>query len=148
VSRTHKLREQVYAVIRFDPGAGEPELQFTVKEIVRTDLQAESEVQRLNALNAEKGCRYFWQETRLFPTGTSAGEGGARRRDVGTTSVGYVNRNGQTVVRATKQPGNDHLQYVYVLRCGPCGHEYGANGSDIFQRRCPVCQGGAPGLPY
>lgn len=66
----------------------------------------------------------------------------------GTTSPGYVNRNGQTVVRATDTPGNDHLQKVYVLRCGECGHEYGANGSDLWQRRCPKHDRGAPGLSY
>ena len=65
-----------------------------------------------------------------------------------TTASGYVNRNGQTVIRSTGKPGNDHMQYIYVLRCGSCGLEYGANGSDIFQRRCPECQGGMPGLPY
>ena len=65
-----------------------------------------------------------------------------------TCRVGYVNRNNQEVVRMTGFPGNDHLQYVYVLRCRDCGHEYGANGSDIWQRRCPDHQGGAPGLAY
>jgi hypothetical protein len=35
------------------------------------------------------------------------------------------------VVRHTDLLGNDHNQYVYVLRCTHCGHEYGANGSDI-----------------
>jgi hypothetical protein len=64
----------------------------------------------------------------------------------GTTEPGYRNRNGQVVIRATHLAGTDHYQYVYVLRCGDCGHEYGANGSDIFQRKCPNCQGGAPGL--
>ena len=65
----------------------------------------------------------------------------------GTTEIGYRNRNGQTVLRRTDQPGNDHLQVIYVLQCGECGHEYGANGSDIFQRRCPAHDRGAPGLP-
>ena len=68
--------------------------------------------------------------------------------DGGTTRLGYVNRNGQTNIRATDLPGNDHLQRIYVLSCGRCGHEYGANGSDIFQRKRPHCQGGAPGLRY
>jgi hypothetical protein len=63
-----------------------------------------------------------------------------------TTQPGYVNRNGQQVVRPTGNPGTDHGQYVYVLRCRTCSHEYGANGSDIFQRRCPAHDGGAPGL--
>jgi hypothetical protein len=63
-----------------------------------------------------------------------------------TTIPGFVNRNGQEVVRATGLPGNDHLQVIYVMRCRKCTLEYGANGSDIFQRRCPGCQDGADGL--
>lgn len=64
-----------------------------------------------------------------------------------TTDVGYKNGNDQTVLRKTDQPGTDHLQYVYVLACAHCGHEYGANGTDIHERKCPECQGGRPGLP-
>lgn len=66
----------------------------------------------------------------------------------GTTEVGYVNRNRQEVIRKTDEPGTDHLQKIYVLRCHPCGSEYGANGSDIHIRRCPTCDGGRPGLAY
>jgi len=74
---------------------------------------------------------------------------GASRREPGfTTAVGYVNRNNQTVLRATGLPGTDHLQYVYVLGCGRCGEQYGANGSDVHVRRCPSCDGGRPGLPF
>ena len=43
-----------------------------------------------------------------------------------TTYPGYVNKNNQVVVRRTEIPGNDHNQYVHVLRCGDCGHEYGS----------------------
>lgn len=64
-----------------------------------------------------------------------------------TTAPGYENRNRQVVVRPTSLSGTDHLQKVYVLRCGGCGREYGSNGSDIHQRKCPYCQGGKPGLP-
>lgn len=64
-----------------------------------------------------------------------------------TTHPGYVNRNGQKVIRRTDVPGNDHMQMTYVLQCRKCGNEYGANGSDIWQRRCPSCDRGAPGLP-
>lgn len=72
-----------------------------------------------------------------------------RERAAGkTTAPGYVNRNGQTVLRKTDLDGNDHLQKVYVLRCGSCQHQYGCNGSDIFQRKCPECQGGAKGLDF
>ena len=65
-----------------------------------------------------------------------------------TTDPGFVNANGQVVVRATGLPGTDHLQRIYVLRCTSCRHEYGANGSDIHERKCPNCQGGKPGLSY
>lgn len=64
----------------------------------------------------------------------------------GTTETGYRNRNGQVVLRKTNLPGNDHNQFIYVLQCETCGHEYGANGSDIFQRRCPHHDKGAKGL--
>ena len=69
--------------------------------------------------------------------------------EIKTTDVGYINRNHQAVLRKTSWLGNDHNQRVYVLRClnPECGHEYGVNGSDIFQRKCPSCQGGKPGLP-
>jgi hypothetical protein len=69
-------------------------------------------------------------------------------QSMGTTTPGYLKRNGQRVVRRTEEPGNDHYQYVYVLECTHCGGEYGANGSDIHLRRCPGCQGGASGLSY
>jgi hypothetical protein len=49
------------------------ENSFTVKEIVRTQAIAESEVKRLNEENADKDCLYLWQKTRLFPSGTAAG---------------------------------------------------------------------------
>lgn len=65
-----------------------------------------------------------------------------------TTEPGYTNRNGQLVVRATDLEGTDFGQKVYIMRCLACGHEYGANGSDIFQRRCPAHDGGRPGLKF
>ncbi|MDT8854926.1 hypothetical protein RNZ50_07820 [Paracoccaceae bacterium Fryx2] len=65
-----------------------------------------------------------------------------------TTKLGYVNKNGQEVLKATDLPGNDHNQVVYVMSCGSCGKRYGANGSDIWQRRCPACGGGAAGLAF
>jgi hypothetical protein len=46
---------------------------------------------------------------------------------------------------------------VYDLRClriieAPGSfrlraYEYGANGTDVFERKCPECQDGMPGLP-
>ena len=45
-----------------------------------------------------------------------------------TTTPGYVNRNGQVVVRDTGLPGTDYGARIYVLRCPECKYEYGANG--------------------
>ena len=67
------VSEHVYAIVRFDRFADTPENSFTVKEIVRSQAIAESEVNRLNEVNADKDCMYFWQTTRLFPSGSSAG---------------------------------------------------------------------------
>jgi hypothetical protein len=74
--------------------------------------------------------------------------GRAPRSDRKTTTPRYVNRNGQEVLHGTDVPGNDHNQVVYVMRCKACGNRYGANGSDIWQRRCPACGGGASGLGF
>jgi|GEM_PF-300576 len=64
-----------------------------------------------------------------------------------STKPGFTNTRGQVVVRATGLPGSDFGQSVYVLRCSHCEESYGANGSDIWLRKCPKCQGGRPGLP-
>src|SRR5947209_12503057 len=40
----------------------------TVKKVVRSQEAAEREVERLNKLNAGKGCLYFWEITRLERT--------------------------------------------------------------------------------
>jgi hypothetical protein len=85
-----------------------------------------------------------WPSAPTRVTGNPRHRGGSGR----TTAPGYQNRNGQTVLRSTGLAGTDYGQSVYVLQCDRCRHEYGANGSDIFQRRCPACQGGRPGLVY
>jgi hypothetical protein len=69
--------------------------------------------------------------------------------------IGEANRNQQRLVQKTSERGTDYNQYVWVLICqresakhaGICGHQYGANGSDFHERKCPICQGGADGLP-
>jgi hypothetical protein len=47
-----------------------------VKEVVTTADEARREVVRLNALNAGKGCRYFWQATHIFLDSGSHGSAG------------------------------------------------------------------------
>lgn len=66
MSRTHTPREQVFAVIRQDLFHTEIENQFYITKVLMTAADAEAEVQRLNQVNADKECRYYWQETRLF----------------------------------------------------------------------------------
>ena len=76
----------------------------------------------------------------------------ARHSELGaglkTTAIGYINRNNQKNLGPQNKSGNDHNQYLYTLQCQnqKCRHEYGCNGSDIFQRKCPKCGGGRPGL--
>jgi len=67
-----------------------------------------------------------------------------------TTQIGYVNRNNQKNIGTRGVKGTDHGQSAYKLACleNSCGHEYGANGTDIFQRKCPRCQGGNEGIEY
>jgi hypothetical protein len=62
------------------------------------------------------------------------------------SKVGDLNRNGQELLAKTDAKGTDHNQKIWALQCSGCGHVYGANGSDFHQRKCPKCQGGAPGI--
>jgi len=64
----------------------------------------------------------------------------------GTTEVGYVNLQGQVTIRDSGLPGTDKYQRVYQLACSKCGHNYGPNGADIHERKCPKCGSGQPGL--
>ena len=61
-----------------------------------------------------------------------------RRDDAKPTVPGYRNRNCQTVIRRTDTYGNDYNQIVNELECGGCGHRYGANSLDIWQRKRPL----------
>jgi PHP family Zn ribbon phosphoesterase len=65
-----------------------------------------------------------------------------------STKPGFVNRNGQVVIRNAGIPGTDHGQKIYQIGCSSCGEVYGANGTDIFERKCPKCGEGMPGLSF
>ncbi|MYE02882.1 MAG: hypothetical protein F4Y03_16715 [Alphaproteobacteria bacterium] len=65
-----------------------------------------------------------------------------------TTRIGYVNKNGQECLGTRGRPGNSAGQKAYKIYCLKCGHLYGANGFDIFERKCPKCQNGAAGLEF
>lgn len=58
-----------------------------------------------------------------------------------TTQIGYINRNQQESAVIA------NVQAVIAGR-KKCSHVYGANGTDVFQRRCPRCGNGAPGIPF
>jgi hypothetical protein len=62
------------------------------------------------------------------------------------TSIGYRNREGQQVIRKTGREGSAPGQRVFILHCTVCDHEYGTDGCDIYDRLCPKCQDGPPGL--
>jgi hypothetical protein len=47
-------------------------------------------------------------------------------------------------VKAKDGTISDHGQYVYILQCAICGLIYGANGPDIFERKCPKRQNDQP----
>lgn len=59
-----------------------------------------------------------------------------------STTTGYVNKNHQKNLGRTGEQGTDHMQYFYGMECQLCNHKYKANGSDIWLRKCPRCQGG------
>ena len=63
-----------------------------------------------------------------------------------STEIGFVNSKQQKVIEKTDRDGTDHMQKVYILQCQRCYHEYGSNGSDNWQRKCPECQSGRPGI--
>ena len=63
-----RTTKHVFAVIRVDKFLADvspPVNTITVKEVVLTQEEAESEVRRLSAINSDKDCLYFWQMTRL-----------------------------------------------------------------------------------
>lgn len=61
-----------------------------------------------------------------------------------STDVGYINKNNQKNNGKSDERGSDHGQWFYNMECLNCGHVYKANGSDIWLRKCPNCQGGRP----
>lgn len=61
------VRSTLLVIIRVDEFQAADDSRFTVKEIVRTESEAEAEVMRLNELNRERGARYLWQVGRLRP---------------------------------------------------------------------------------
>lgn len=66
------------------------------------------------------------------------------KKNKATTDIGFINKNNQKNLGRTNEHGTDHIQWFYAMQCLNCNFEYKANGSDIWQRKCPNCQGGMP----
>ena len=64
-----KDTEPACAVVRLDRFLGDEIGRITVKEVVWSVEEAEREIKRLNGLNADRGCLYIWQHTRVKPRG-------------------------------------------------------------------------------
>lgn len=62
-------------------------------------------------------------------------------RTMSTTEIGYINKNNQKNNGRTDKPGTDYGQWFYEMECLECGHKYYANGSNIYEKKCPNCQG-------
>jgi putative restriction endonuclease len=60
---------------------------------------------------------------------------------------GDLNSNNQKCLRITGVPGNDYNSRRWILECGRCLNIYGCNSTDAWERKCPKCQNGKPGLP-
>ena len=61
-----KDHDECYAVLRADVDERDVPIEnrITVKVITWDLDDAKREVERLNGLNASRGCRYYWQTTR------------------------------------------------------------------------------------
>lgn len=104
-----------------------------------------------------KRTRYIDQKTRKNDEKTNSGDlkmshdTSAENRKAArgeTTRPGYINENGQITIRNTGIPGNHYNQKIYQIACSRCGLNYGANGCDIFERKCPRCGDGEEGIPF
>jgi hypothetical protein len=64
----HSKYRHVYAVLRVDQADAleiSLEERISVTKVLWTEQDASLEVERLNNLNADKGCKYLWLVTRL-----------------------------------------------------------------------------------
>ena len=64
----HSKHRHVYPIVRIDTPLDhtDAERKITVVKVLTSQEGAEAEVSRLNHINADKGCRYFWCTSRLI----------------------------------------------------------------------------------
>lgn len=62
-------KTEAHAVVRYDVYIADIADAISIVAVVPTRDEAEAEVERLTAVNADKGSRYFWVPTRYYPEG-------------------------------------------------------------------------------
>jgi len=79
------------------------------------------------------------------PEGLS-GDADSASGETDSSRSGTVNKHGQMLMGAPAAAGNDPSPRAVKMFCTHCYLSYGANGSDVWLRKCPRCQGGVPGI--
>ena len=66
--RPHSRYPQVYPIVRIDTPIDQtdPTSRITVVKVLTSQVAAEAEVSRLNQINADKSCIYFYCTSRLI----------------------------------------------------------------------------------
>lgn len=62
-------KRPAFCVLRLDEGQGPIEERIAVTKVVFDLKLAKTEVDRLNEVNADKSCRYFWLPSRTVEKG-------------------------------------------------------------------------------
>ena len=131
------------------------ELKTMAEKMGAKDIQIDSEKGTISFVTASENIdenRFEELEKSLFDKGLKmkvsrtreAKEDNLKMPKGKSTEKGYINKNNQKNNGISPHEGTDNNQYFYEMECLNCGHKYYANGSDIWQRKCPVCQGGKP----
>ena len=126
------------------------ELKAMAEEMGATDIQVDSEKGTISFVTTSESFddRKFDEMSRaLSDKGlkirvSRTKEEKENMPEAKSTDIGYVNKNNQRNNGITPHEGTDNNQYFYEMECLNCGHKYYANGTDIWQRKCPACQGG------
>jgi rubrerythrin len=104
---------------------------------------ANEELRKISESLSQKGLRMNISSTK-YPREDDEMDVKDCPKTVSSTDVGFINKNEQRNNGRTSQQGTDNNQFFYEMECLKCGHIYYANGTDIWQRKCPICQGGKP----
>lgn len=142
--------EAVGAAIRGVTRTVERELRGATVQVVAVPLQSTSSLEDRTGVLV-----YFFSEDAQFvddETRNNRRRSRQRRLNVAdgySTRDGFENENSQVNLGRTNPPrlGSDFSAYVHVMHCLRCGRNYGSNSTNIWNRACPYCQGGKPGLP-